>query len=73
VQKVTLKQLAITLDEVVLSKRFETREIEIGKVKNETFQAFDNAPRIDAKFSPIMLNIRRQGILSKLQYTRIVK
>lgn len=51
-QKVTLNELAFKLDEVVISKRFETRELEIGKVKNETFQAFENAPRIDAKYFP---------------------
>jgi hypothetical protein len=52
-QKVILKANALKLDEVtVVPKRFETRELEIGKVKNETYQAFDNGPKIDAKFFP---------------------
>jgi len=51
-QKVVLKETAFKLDEVVIAKRFETKELEIGNVKNETYQAFDNGPRIDAKFFP---------------------
>ena len=49
-QKVILKVDAIKIEEVVIAKKYETREIEIGKVKNETYQAFDNGPKIDAKF-----------------------
>ncbi len=53
VQKVILNAIALKLDEVTVApKRFETRELEIGKVKNETYQAFDNGPKIDAKFFP---------------------
>ncbi len=53
VQKVILNSIALKLDEVTVApKRFETRELEIGKVKNETYQAFDNGPKIDAKFFP---------------------
>lgn len=50
--EVFLKPVATQIDEVVISKRFGTKELEIGKVKNETFQAFDNGPRIDVKFFP---------------------
>jgi hypothetical protein len=49
-QKVVLIVNAFKIDEVVIAKKYETKEIEIGKVKNETYQAFDNGPRIDAKF-----------------------
>lgn len=48
--KVYLKPTAYQLDEVVISKRYETREKEIGKVENQYLQAFDNGPRIDTKF-----------------------
>jgi hypothetical protein len=51
-EKVILKETTFKLDEVVIAKRFETRKLEIGNVKNETYQAFDNGPRIDAKFFP---------------------
>jgi hypothetical protein len=50
--KVILKINAFELSEVVIEKRFETRQIEIGKVKIESYQAFENGPRIDAKFFP---------------------
>lgn len=51
-EKVILKINAFELSEVVIAKRFETRQIEIGKVKIESYQAFENGPRIDAKFFP---------------------
>lgn len=51
-EKVILKINAFELSEVVIAKRFETRQIEIGKVKSESYQAFENGPRIDAKFFP---------------------
>ena len=63
-EKVILKVNAFQLLEVVIAKRFETREIEIGKVKNETYQAFDNSPRMDAKFFPY---------LPKYKSTRYIK
>ncbi len=65
-QKVILKELAFKLDEVVISKRFETKEIEIGKVKNETFQAFDNAPRIDAKYFPYYPKYKKTRYIKQL-------
>lgn len=51
-ENVILKINAFELSEVVIAKRFETRQIEIGKVKIESYQAFENGPRIDAKFFP---------------------
>lgn len=51
-EKVILKINALELNEIVIAKRFETKQIEIGKVKIESYQAFENGPRIDAKFFP---------------------
>ncbi len=48
--QVYLKPIAYQLEEIVISKRFETREKEIGRVAHAIFQAFDNGPRIDTKF-----------------------
>lgn len=56
---VVLKINAVELSEVVIAKRFETREIEIGKVKIETYQAFENGPRIDAKYFPYFPKYKR--------------
>ncbi|WP_293874305.1 carboxypeptidase-like regulatory domain-containing protein [Flavobacterium sp.] len=65
-QKVILKEAAFKLDEVVIAKRFETRELEIGKVKIETYQAFDNGPRIDAKFFPYILKYKKTKFIKKV-------
>lgn len=51
-EKVILKINALELSEIVIAKRFETKQVEIGKVKIESYQAFENGPRIDAKFFP---------------------
>jgi CarboxypepD_reg-like domain len=48
--KLTSKQYQ--LDEVLIAKRFETKERLIGETDNQVCQAFDNGPRIDIKFFP---------------------
>ncbi len=54
VAEVKLHPSAIKLDEVVISKRLETKLKEIGKSENQFHEAFDNAPRIDIKFFPYL-------------------
>ena len=66
--KVILKSTAFELNEVVIAKRFETREIEIGKVKNETYQAFENGPRIDAKFFPYYVKYKKTKYIQKVNF-----
>ena len=56
---VKLKAITFELNEVVISKRRETRQIEIGKTQNETYQAFDNGPRTDLKFFPFKPSYKR--------------
>ena len=67
-EKIILKSTAFELNEVVIAKRFETREIEIGKVKNETYQAFDNGPRIDAKFFPYYAKYKKTKYIQKVNF-----
>ncbi|MCF6129791.1 carboxypeptidase-like regulatory domain-containing protein [Flavobacterium sp. AS60] len=67
-EKVILKQNAFQLSEVVIAKRFETREIEIGKVKNATYQAFENGPRIDAKFFPYNPKYKRTRYIKQVNF-----
>ncbi len=50
--EVKLKLKEFQLDEVIIAKRFETKEKVIGETKNQICQAFDNGPRIDIKFFP---------------------
>ena len=66
--KVVLKINAVELNEVVIAHRFETKEIEIGKVKNETYQAFDNGPRIDAKFFPYLAKYKKTKFIKKVNF-----
>lgn len=67
-EKVILKTNTLELNEVVIVKKFETREIEIGKVKNETYQAFENGPRIDAKFFPYIAKYRKTKYIQKVNF-----
>lgn len=66
--KVILKINTVELSEVVIAKRFETREIEVGKVKNETYQAFENGPRIDAKFFPYYTRYKKTKYIQKVNF-----
>ncbi|HEU4495787.1 MAG TPA: carboxypeptidase-like regulatory domain-containing protein [Flavobacterium sp.] len=42
------------LNEVLVADRKEKIKIEIGKTKNKIAEAFDNGPRIDAKYFPFL-------------------
>jgi len=66
--KVILQTTTIELSEVVIAKRFETRVIEIGKVKNESYQAFDNGPRIDAKFFPYLAKYKKTRYIKQVNF-----
>lgn len=51
-KEVVLKPTTYNLKEIIVSNRKQTKAIEIGQSKSEILQAFDNGPRIDAKFFP---------------------
>lgn len=51
-KEVVLIPTAYNLKEVIVSNRKQTKAIEIGQSKTEILQAFDNGPKIDAKFFP---------------------
>jgi hypothetical protein len=66
-RKVVMKETAFKLYEVTVApKRLETRELEIGKVKNETYQAFDNGPKIDAKFFPYQTKYKKTKYIKQV-------
>lgn len=52
VDVVILKSTSYQINEVVIAKRFETKEKEIGATNSVISQAFDNGPRIDVKYFP---------------------
>lgn len=47
---VQLKPMAYDLREVVILNKKQSKQIEIGEIKNAIFQSFDNGPKIEAKF-----------------------
>lgn len=66
--KVVLKISTLELNEVIVAHRYETKEIEIGKVKNETYQAFENGPRIDAKFFPYLAKYKKTKYIKQVNF-----
>ncbi len=64
--QVVLKLSEIQLDEVVVIKKFATKEIEIGKVKDKVLQAFDNGPKIDIKFFPYLEKYKKTKFINKI-------
>lgn len=63
---VNLKPTSYQLNEVVISKMFETKKIEIGKTTAEIFQAFDNGPRIDVKFFPYLPSYKKTKFIKQV-------
>ena len=49
-KKVVLIESSIELKEVIISKRLETKQNEIGKNNNPIFEAFPNGPKVDCKY-----------------------
>ncbi|WP_309640201.1 carboxypeptidase-like regulatory domain-containing protein [Flavobacterium sp.] len=64
--EVYLKSMAYQIDEVVISKRFETRQKEIGETESQILQAFDNGPRIDTKFFPYFPSYKRTKFIKQV-------
>jgi hypothetical protein len=49
---VLLNPTIFDLKEMVIVNKKESKQVEIGIIKNSTFQAFDNGPKVEAKFFP---------------------
>lgn len=65
-KEVVLKPTAYDLKEVIVSNRKQTKEIEIGQTKSSILQAFDNGPRIDAKFFPYKLSYNKTRFIKQI-------
>ena len=63
---VNLKVMAYSLNEVVISKSIGTKTVEIGKAKNEMYQAFDNGPKIDTKFFPYLPSYKKTKYIKQV-------
>lgn len=66
VAEVRLKPSALELDEVVIVKRFETRQKEIGKPGNLILETFDQTPRMDIKFFPYLPSYDKTRFLKQV-------
>lgn len=64
--EVYLQQIPYQLEEIVILKRKETRQIEIGKTDNEILEAFDNGPRIDTKFFPYLPQYKKTKFIKQV-------
>ena len=63
---VILKSIAYQINEVVIAKRFETKEKEVGNTNSVISQAFDNGPRIDVKFFPYQTEYKKTKYIKQI-------
>lgn len=63
---VKLKPIAYQLDEIVLSRRKDTKQIEIGNNKDVIFEAFENGPKIDIKFFPYVAAYKKTKYIKRV-------
>lgn len=65
-QSVSLSPAVYEMSEVLISNnRKEKNQIEIGKTKNRISEAFDNGPRMDAKFFPYLPEYKKTSWIKK--------
>ena len=62
---VQLKPMAYDLREVVILNKKQSKQIEIGDIKNAIFQSFDNGPKIEAKFFPYQASYNKTKFLQQ--------
>lgn len=63
---VRLKPSPVQIEEVVVSDRRQTRQLEIGKSANRVSEAFEQAPRIDLKFFPNLPEYQKTKYLKQV-------
>lgn len=63
---VILKPTTYLINEVVIAKRFETKEKEIGTTNSVISQAFDNGPRIDVTFFPYAAEYKKTKYIKQI-------
>ena len=64
--KVELIPITIELKEVVITKKYGTREIEIGETDSPFLQAYENGPRIDVKFFPYKAKYKKTRFIKQV-------
>jgi hypothetical protein len=64
--KIEMIPNTIELKEVVLTKKYGTREIEIGETDTQFLQAYENGPRIDIKFFPYKAKYKKTRFIKQV-------
>lgn len=54
------------LNEVVVLNKKETKTVEVGQTKNTIAQAFENGPKLDARFFPYDAKVKKNRYLKKV-------
>lgn len=65
-EQIFLSPSDVQIKEVIISNRKNTKEIEIGKTKSLISQAFENGPKIDAKYFPYLTSYKKTKYLKKI-------
>lgn len=69
-KSVALSMDAVEIGEILISNnRKEKTQIEIGKTKNRVAEAFDNGPKMDAKFFPYLPEYKKTNWIKKASIT----
>lgn len=63
---VELTPSTIELQEVIITKKYGTQQIEIGETENSFLQANENGPRIDIKFFPYLSKYKRTKLIKQV-------
>ena len=63
---VELTPSTIELQEIVITKKYGTQQIEIGETENSFLQAYENGPRIDIKFFPYLSKYKRTKFIKQV-------
>lgn len=65
-KSVLLSPFSYELGEVIITSKKEKRQLEIGKTKSVIQEAFDNGPRMDAKFFPYKKEYKKTKWIQKV-------
>lgn len=66
ISEVFLKPATYDLKEVVILNKKQSKQIEIGDIKNAIFQSFDNGPKIEAKFFPYQTSYSKTKFIKEV-------
>ena len=66
ISEVFLKPTTYDLREVVILNKKQSKQIEIGDIKNAIFQSFDNGPKIEAKFFPYQASYNKTKFIKEV-------